>query len=126
MKKFRYLFAITFVVVLSAVAFASCAKKKIAVGKYYAENNSESYIEIMEDDYMLFVNIDMSDSQELHDSLNEDINVAEILKSPIPYEILERDYIAAVYHEDYAFVMSYDYKNLTMQFKGEIYTYKAE
>lgn len=105
-------------------ALSACANKKIAVGKYYAEGNAESYIEIFEDETALFVNVDLSEAQEGHDSLGEDINVVELTSVPVPYVLGTGDHIMFEYHEWYALWAVYDFENKTITFSGDLYCYQ--
>ena len=125
MKKLKWLLTVCFAVVLVACALAGCAdKKEVKVGKYYAEGSTESYIEILEGEQALFVNIDLSAIQEEHDKFGEDINMAEIFSSPVPYEVGSGDHVMFRYHEHYALWSDYDYKNITITFGGNLYTYQ--
>ena len=72
--------ALLFLVTALSVVLCGCANDKIAIGKYYVENNTESYIEILEDNQIVFVNVDFSGSS---------MTVAEIaekLSKPQEYE----------------------------------------
>ena len=123
MKKIFISLLVSIVLILS-FALSACANKKIAVGKYYAEGNTESYIEIFEDETALFVNVDLSEAQEGHDSLGEDINVVELTSVPVPYVLGTGDHIMFVYHEWYALWAVYDFQNKTITFSGDLYCYQ--
>ena len=72
--------ALLFLVTALSVVLCGCANDKIAIGKYYVENNTESYIEILEDNQIVFVNVDFAGSS---------MTVAEIaekLSKPQEYE----------------------------------------
>lgn len=125
MKKFKYLPTILFTVIFSIIAFAGCNNKKVVVGKYYAEGNAESYIEIFEDETALFVNVDLSEAQDRHDSLGDGINVIELTSVPIPYALGTGDHIMFEYHEWYALWAVYDFNNKTITFSGDLYSYRA-
>lgn len=123
MKKIFISLLVSIVLILS-FALSACANKKISVGKYYAEGNTESYIEIFEDETALFVNVDLSEAQEGHDSLGEDINVVELTSVPVPYVLGTGDHIMFVYHEWYALWAVYDFQNKTITFSGDLYCYQ--
>ncbi len=72
MKKYFLLLLVTCSIIAS-ILFTGCADIKITVGKYYTENDTESYIEILEDDKILFKNVDFSQLEE----------VLQINKSPL-------------------------------------------
>ena len=126
MKKFKWLGVVCFAIVLTLCALVGCAKNKtVTVGKYYAEGSTESYIEILEDNKAMFVNVDLSGAQEVHDANGENIDVIELMSSPVPYDVGTGDHIMFVYHEYYALWAIYDYNNHTITFDGEIYIYQA-
>lgn len=125
MKKVKFLSVIVFAVIFSIIAFAGCANKKVAVGKYYAEGSTEIYIEIFEDKTARFVKVDLSEVQEEHDKLGEDINVIELTSVPVPYQLGTGDHIMFEYDEWYALWAVYDFNNKTITFAGELYSYRA-
>lgn len=87
MKRLRYL-TIVIGVIIAALS-VGCNGDGITVGKYYAESGTDSYIEILENDKIVFVNIDFS---ELEESLNVSgsslsvVEVAEKLGTPQKYD----------------------------------------
>ena len=87
MKKLKYL-AIIACIFITAL-FVGCTENKITIGKYYTENNTESYIEILEDDKILFVNVDFSkieDALQINGSSLSVDDVAEKLSRPQKYD----------------------------------------
>lgn len=79
--------ALLFLITALSVVLCGCANEKIAIGKYYVENNTESYIEILEDNQIVFVNVDFSGIQ--LDAAGSSMTVAEIaekLSQPQEYE----------------------------------------
>lgn len=126
MKKFKWLGVVCCAVILTLCALVGCAKDKtVTVGKYYAEGSTESYIEILEDNKALFVNVDLSGAQEGHDANGENIDVTQLMSGPVPYEVGTGDHVMFVYHEYYALWAIYDYNNHTITFNGNTYTYQA-
>lgn len=125
MKKVKYFPTVVLAVLLFAIAFAGCANKKVAVGKYYAESSTESFIEILEDETALFVNVDLSKIQEDHDNYGEDINVTELTSVPVPYVLGTDDHIMFECHEYYALWAVYDFENKTITFGGDLFYYQA-
>ncbi len=68
--------------IFSAVALftlAGCAPTEIVSGRYCAESNNESYIEVYDDRTMLFVNVDFSaiENDESFINVAGEINIAE-------------------------------------------------
>jgi len=60
MKKIFSNFLLIILALLGSSFLVSCNSKKLLLGKYYANNNTESYIEVLQDDKILFVNIDFT------------------------------------------------------------------
>ncbi len=125
MKKFKWLGVVCLAVIIIICTLVGCAddNKNVAVGKYYAEGSTESYIEILEDDKALFVNIDLSDIQADFDHYNENINVIELMSVPVPYEVID-DHIFFRYHEWYALWGTCDFESNTITYNGVVYTYQ--
>ena len=71
--------------ILCGLFFVSCgddySKAEMCVGKYYAENNADSYVEILSGQYIRFVNIDFTYIQdgieEVHSGYFENISITE-------------------------------------------------
>lgn len=124
MKKFKWFGVICFAVIIILCTLVGCAEdKKVAVGKYYAEGSTESYIEVFEDEKAKFVNIDLSEIQADYDSWGENIDVTELMSVPVPYDVGD-DHIFFKHHDGYALWGNYDFKNHTITFNGVVYTYR--
>ncbi|MCM1440321.1 MAG: hypothetical protein NC131_14125 [Roseburia sp.] len=83
---------LSLIIILSTVTLCGCAANKIAVGKYYSENNVESYIEILEDNQILFVNVDFSELDETLKAFGSPLTVADVaekLSQPQKYESIK-------------------------------------
>lgn len=87
MKRFKYLLVVLGIV-LSAL-LVGCNGNKITVGKYYAENNTESYIEILKNDEIVFVNIDFAPLEESLNTCGSSLSVVDVankLSQPQKYD----------------------------------------
>ena len=101
MKIRKFLIALVVASLFAVIALAGCAPTKIPAGKYCAEGNLESYIEVFDDRTMLFVNIDFSEVE------NDDgviasvghINIEKIFDGkPQEYSELFYDEDLGLYH----------------------------
>ena len=125
MKKLKWFVIACVAIIISVCALSGCINKKVAVGKYYADGNTESYIEILKDRKALFVNIDFSDIQAEHDKYGENINLSEILSEPVPYyEVALSDHITFKYNDYYGLWATYDYENYTITLAKTVYVYQ--
>lgn len=87
MKRLRYLTIV--IVAFIAALSVGCNGDGITVGKYYAERGTDSYIEILENEKILFVNIDFSELEESLNVSGSSLSVAEVaekLGSPQKYD----------------------------------------
>lgn len=99
MKKCKYLVIIA--CILITALFVGCTENKITVGKYYTGNNTGSYIEILEDDKILFVNVDFSQlegSLQVNNSSLSVDDVAEKLSQPQKYDYNKGSSIEGYYY----------------------------
>ena len=67
---------------------------ELSLGKYYAENNAESYIEVLTDYQLRFINVDFSDFENsIHNDCPDlDVNIAELFgERPQKYKFLQKD-----------------------------------
>ena len=79
--------ALVFLITALSVVLCGCTNDKIAIGKYYVENNTESYIEILTDNKIIFANVDFSELKlEAAGSSMTVAEVAEKLSQPQEYE----------------------------------------
>jgi len=80
MKIKKFLIVLLFACFSAALFVASCAPTEIRAGKYCAEGNEESYIEVYDNETLLFVNVDFSqiENDAIFKQLNGDINISEL------------------------------------------------
>lgn len=64
MKLRKFLIALLVASLTAVFIIAGCAPTKIPAGKYVAEDNPESYIEVLEDNKVKFVNVDFTKFEE--------------------------------------------------------------
>ena len=125
MKKFKWFGVVCLVLIIILCALVGCAddNKNVAVGKYYAEGSTESYIEVVEGNKAKFVNIDLSEIQADYDSWGENVDIAEVMSVPVPYEVAD-GHIYFKHYEGYALWGTWNYKNQSITFNGVVYTYQ--
>lgn len=123
MKKLKQLSIACLAIIISVCALAGCANKKVAAGKYCAEGNTESYIEIFDNNTAKFINIDLSEAQQVHENNGDNIDVTALTATPIPFEAVD-GYLYFSYHDGYALRAKYDFKNNSITFNGNVYTYQ--
>jgi hypothetical protein len=113
---------LTAVLFLAAFSFAliSCKNNAVESGKYF--HGDGTYIEVKDDMYIAFYDVDFTEVQDYYDQNNIDINIAERTQGDVPFELSKKgDTLYVLTDESVVLNIRYDKKNQTLTFLDKAY-----